>query len=135
MARWMLGVLALFLVVYAVTVLLTGNATYLIPVAVLVAIILLGAGANRLLSRNVAKRHDSLEDAMADEQEPIPSAHLIPDDETPAGDTPEAHDEINPHDLPIDHPGRMEAERQAGDVGEDDRTTRGDRQPADRPGY
>jgi hypothetical protein len=29
----------------------------------------------------------------------------------------------------------MEAERQAGDVGEDDRTTRGDRQPADRPGY
>jgi hypothetical protein len=135
MARWMLGVLALFLVVYAVTVVLTGNATYLIPAAVLVAIVLLAAGANRLLSRNVAKRHDSLGDAMADEQEPIPSAHLIPDDETPAGDTPEAHDEINPHDLPIDHPGRMEAERQAGDVEEDDRTTRGDRQPADRPGY
>ena len=135
MARWMLGVLALFLVVDAVTVLLTGNATYLIPVAVLVAVVVLAAGANRLLSRNVARRHDSLADAMADEQEPIPSAHLIPDDETPAGDTPEAHDEINPHDLPIDHPGRMEAERQAGDVGEDDRTTRGDRQPADRPGF
>jgi hypothetical protein len=135
MARWMLGVLALFLVVYAVTVVLTGNATYLIPAAVLVAIVLLAAGVNRLLSRSVASRHDSLEDAMADEQEPVPSAHLIPDDDTPAGDTPEAHDEISPHDLPIDHPGRMEAERQAGDVEEDDRTTGGDRQPADRPGY
>ena len=25
--------------------------------------------------------------------------------ERPLGDTPEAHDEINPHDLPLDHPG------------------------------
>ena len=37
----------------------------------------------------------------------------------PLGDTPEAHDEINPHDLPPDHPGRHEAERMAdGDEGE-----------------
>ena len=28
--------------------------------------------------------------------------------------TPEAHDEISPHDLPLDHPGREEAEHQAG---------------------
>jgi hypothetical protein len=39
---------------------------------------------------------------------------MTPDDETPAGDTPEAHDEISPHDLPPSHPGREEAERQAG---------------------
>jgi hypothetical protein len=44
-----------------------------------------------------------------------------PDDETPAGDTPEAHDEISPHDLPKSHPGRAEAEREAGEDG----TTRG----------
>ncbi|HEV2062620.1 MAG TPA: hypothetical protein VGR12_07185, partial [Solirubrobacteraceae bacterium] len=31
----------------------------------------------------------------------------------PLGDTPDAHDEINPHDLPADHPGRHEAERMA----------------------
>jgi hypothetical protein len=37
----------------------------------------------------------------------------------PLGDTPQAHDEINPHDLPPDHPGRHEAERMAdGDEGE-----------------
>lgn len=39
---------------------------------------------------------------------------VTPDDETPLGDTPEAHDEISPHDLPLGHPGRQAAERQAG---------------------
>jgi len=53
-----------------------------------------------------------------------PLGPLTPDDETPAGDTPEAHDEISPHDLPPDHPGRAEAERLAG--GEEG-TTRGNR--------
>ena len=51
-----------------------------------------------------------------------PLGPMTPDDETPAGDTPEAHDEISPHDLPPGHPGREEAERLAG--GEDG-TTRG----------
>lgn len=51
-----------------------------------------------------------------------PLGPLTPDDETAPGDTPEAHDEISPHDLPQDHPGRDEAERLAG--GEDG-TTRG----------
>ena len=48
---------------------------------------------------------------------------MTPDDETPLGDTPEAHDEINPHDLPKDHPGREQAERIAGERG----TTEGTR--------
>ena len=43
------------------------------------------------------------------------------DDETDLGDTPEAHDELSPHDLPKDHPGRQEAEELAG--GEDGTTT------------
>jgi hypothetical protein len=47
---------------------------------------------------------------------------VTPDDETDLGDTPEAHDEISPHDLPRDHPGRQAAEDLAG--GEDG-TTRG----------
>jgi hypothetical protein len=48
-----------------------------------------------------------------DEHSSEPLGPATPDDETPAGDTPEAHDEITPHDLPPDHPGRREAERQA----------------------
>ena len=35
------------------------------------------------------------------------------DDGRPLGDTAEAHDEITPHDLPLDHPGRADAVRQA----------------------
>lgn len=70
---------------------------------------------------------------QADEHEHRPSPHddeaheplgpMTPDDETDLGDTPEAHDEISPHDLPLDHPGRAKAERLASDEG----TTRGSR--------
>jgi hypothetical protein len=49
---------------------------------------------------------------------------MTPDDETPLGDTPEAHDELSPHDLPPDHPGREEAERLAGG---DEGDTKGNR--------
>ena len=56
-------------------------------------------------------------DKSADE----PLGPATPDDETPLGDTPEAHDEISPHDLPKDHPGRKAAEEQA-----EGGTTRGD---------
>jgi hypothetical protein len=60
--------------------------------------------------------HAPPHDSEADE----PLGPMTPDDETPAGDTPEAHDEISPHDLPPDHPGRDQAERLAG--GEDGTT-------------
>jgi hypothetical protein len=46
------------------------------------------------------------------EREPLGPA--TPDDETDLGDTPEAHDKISPVDLPPDHPGRRQAERDAG---------------------
>jgi hypothetical protein len=51
-----------------------------------------------------------------------PLGPATPDDETPAGDTPEAHDEISPHDLPKDHPGRQEADRLA-DEGDGETTS------------
>ncbi len=57
-----------------------------------------------------------------DKSEPLGPA--TPDDQTPLGDTPEAHDEISPHDLPPGHPARKEAERQA--AGDADGTTTGD---------
>jgi len=58
-----------------------------------------------------------------DDEAAEPLGPMTPDDETPLGDTPEAHDEINPHDLPKDHPGREQAERIAGERG----TTEGTR--------
>jgi hypothetical protein len=59
-------------------------------------------------------------DDKADE----PLGPATPDEQTDLGDTPEVHDEISPHDLPVDHPGRAEAERLAEADGD---TTRGNR--------
>lgn len=52
-----------------------------------------------------------------DEDAKEPLGPVTPDEETPVGDTPEAHDEISPHDIPKDNPGRREAERMAGEQG------------------
>jgi hypothetical protein len=128
MARWQLAIVGAFVLVFALTAIITGSTLFFIP-AVILAILVVGYGlANRALTQRIAARHDSVEDAAADETEPIPSTHLIADDRTPAGDTPEAHDEINPHDLPPDHPGRQAAEDRAAEEPRDDgaRTTRGD---------
>jgi hypothetical protein len=56
-----------------------------------------------------------------DDEADEPLGPATPDDETALGDTPEAHDELSPHDLPKDHPGRRAAEDLAG--GEDGTTT------------
>lgn len=68
--------------------------------------------------------HDTDErESRHDGEHSEPLGPATPDHETPLGDTPEAHDEISPHDLPPDHPGRKAAEEQAGGPGG---TTRGD---------
>jgi hypothetical protein len=132
MAKWQLALVAAFVVVFGITVILTGNPTYLIAALMIAALVVSWGLFNRAMTKRVAARHDSIEDAMSDETESIPSTHLIPDNETAAGDTPEAHDELNPHDLPPDHPGRAAAERQAEEQPRDDgaRTTRGDEELA-----
>jgi hypothetical protein len=117
MAKWQIGSVAGFLLVYSLTVLLTGHPEYLL-VTVLLAVVVLGyAGLNHAFRRRIEGKHGNVEDALSAEDEGIPSAHLIPDDETATGDTPEAHDEINPHDLPKDAPGRAAAEDQAAEQG------------------
>jgi hypothetical protein len=60
-----------------------------------------------------AEREPTHEGAPHDERAEEPLGPFTPDDDTPAGDTPEAHDEISPHDLPVDHPGRQAAEELA----------------------
>lgn len=100
----------------------------LIAVAILLLILAVAYGAQKLMAARVLAGDGSAEKAQSDADSAIPALLLIPDDSTPAGDTPDAHDEITPHDLPLSHPGRQEAERQAGDEGE---TTRGHADPAD----
>ena len=62
---------------------------------------------------NTPRPETTHEGAPHDQSAKEPLGPLTPDDERPAGDTPEAHDEIVPEDLPKDHPGRRAAERQA----------------------
>ena len=88
---------------------------FLIAIAIILVIIAAWFLVNRAMAQRVAAKHGGEpERALADEQEPIPSTHLITDDERPLGDTPEAHDEINPRDIPQDNPARQEAEDRTG---------------------
>jgi hypothetical protein len=50
---------------------------------------------------------------MPEDKNPIED-ETLKDPNTPLGDTDDAHDEISPHDLPKDHPGRKAAEHDAG---------------------
>ena len=108
--------------------------SFLIAALIIAALVAGWFLVNAVMRRNVAARHGSVEDAMSDEREPLPSSHLIPDDQTAAGDTPEAHDEINPHDIPRGHPSRRAAEEKAGEEsGDEAPTTRGDEELAQAP--
>ena len=81
----------------------------LLPVLVIVAICVVAFIAFRTIGTSSRAEEDSTD--------PVP--RLSTDEARPLGDTPEAHDEINPHDLPPDHPGRSKAEEMAeGDEGE-----------------
>ncbi len=75
--------------------------------------------SNLIKSRTKRRRERSPHDGGIRE----PLGPVTPDHKTPLGDTPEAHDEIVPEDLPRNHPGRKAAERQAA---AGDGTTRGD---------
>lgn len=130
--KWLLLTLVGFLVVFTATVLLSGQAVFLIPAAILVVIVAGYALLQGLLARRILEREGSVENAMSDNANPIPSTNVIPDDGTALGDTSEAHDELSPHDLPLWHPGRQAAERQAAEAreGEEPGTTRGDADPS-----
>jgi hypothetical protein len=71
---------------------------------------------------NAPPEEPSHEGAPHDQDADEPLGAATPDAETDLGDTPEAHDEIVPEDLPKDHPGRQAAEQQAA---EGDGTVRG----------
>ena len=78
----------------------------LIPIAVLAAILIVAFFVYRLLTRATRPADN-------------PPGR---DDSRPLGDTEEAHDEVNPHDLPLDSPARDEVADAAGDA---EATTRG----------
>lgn len=73
----------------------------------------------RALNARIDEREQDVEGGP--DSPDIPATGLPADDGAALGSTDEVHQEVNPHDLPIDHPGRHQAEREAGLAG----TTRG----------
>ena len=74
-----------------------------IPLVILLVICAVAAIGFRVLTGS--NRSD------ADATDNVPNQPATTD--RPLGDTPEAHDELNPHDLPLSNPGRQTAEKMA----------------------
>ena len=104
---------AALLAIFAIAAGVLSEPQFALPIVILAVLVLGFFAVNNLLARSVMKRHDGdARAAQADDDEGLPSAHLIPDG-TPLGATAEVHDEIDAHDVPIDARNRREIERQA----------------------
>jgi hypothetical protein len=127
-----------FFAVIAVAAAISGGIEWAIPIAILAVIVGLYAGLNKALQNKEMSRHGGDEDeALRDSSEGgLPKAHVIGDDQTALGDTPEVHAEVSPHDFPKGAPERQAAEEMAeaeSPHGEPD-TTRGHADPSEREG-
>jgi hypothetical protein len=126
---------AMFAVV-AIGAAVAGGISWAIPIVLGARIAGGWALGNRLLARRtLARHHGSQQAAVRDEEEGgLPKTHVVGDERTPLGDTPEVHAEVSPHDLPKGAPGRPAAERMAEEEsgGQDGETTRGQEDPSDR---
>ena len=117
---------AIFFAVVAAVAAIAGGISWAIPVALVAIIAAVYAGATRALGereRAAARRRRAGRHCATVGEGGLPKAHVIGDDETALGDTPEVHAEISPHDFPKGAP-----ERQAG--GADGRRRRPARGPA-----
>ena len=125
---------AVFFAIVAAVAALAGGISWAIPVVLVAIIVVVYALANRKLGeREMASHGGDEQDALQDGREGgLPKAHVIGDDETALGDTPEVHAEISPHDFPKDSPQRKAAEQMAAE--EPDDATRGHEDPSEREG-
>ena len=106
---------AVFFAIVAAVAAIAGGISWAIPVVLVAIIVVVYALANRKLGeREMASHGGDEQDALRDGHEGgLPKAHVIGDDETALGDTPEVHAEISPHDFPKGAPERQAAERMA----------------------
>ena len=126
-----------FFAIVAAVAAIAGGISWAVPVVLVAIVVGAYALANRALARRELSAHGGDEgDALRDGSEGgLPKAHVIGDDETALGDTPEVHAEISPHDFPKGAPERHAAERMAEEEdGAHDDTTRGQADPSERRG-
>jgi hypothetical protein len=106
---WLLAIAGAVLVLSALAAIIFAGA------AEAIAVIVVGVAAMIAASLWFAGVAGTRDRAAGDRDDPF--AGVGADEARPLGDTPEAHDEITPHDLPAGHPGRAAAERQAKALG------------------
>ncbi|MEA2290849.1 MAG: hypothetical protein QOD55_2846 [Solirubrobacteraceae bacterium] len=115
--RWLIGGVALFYGVCALAAALLAGfadavATLLAGIVPMTAAALWVAMSR---SKTIGLPENPQDASVAASDDPFPGVGA--DDQRPLGDTPEAHGELSPHDLPKDHPGRAAAEDQAEELG------------------
>jgi hypothetical protein len=104
----MLLVFGLLMAVAVIVVAFIVDTEFGIPVLLLTLICAAAAIGYRVLAgRNRTSDDDATEGGL-----PKQGAR----GDRPLGDTPDAHDEINPHDLPLSNPGRQTAEKMASGI-------------------
>jgi hypothetical protein len=116
---WLLGGTAAFYLICATAGWIldnpgTGIATLLAGGIPMTAVVLWAAHV-RAGTAPAADEDEHADATVQDNRDPVPA--IGGDDSRPLGDTPEAHDEISPHDLPPGHPGREAAEDMAREEG------------------
>ncbi len=131
MARpFLYGTAAVVFLAMIIGAVAAGEASFAIPIALVALLVFAFFLFNDALARRQLERHGGDEQAVqADEDDALPTAHVIADDDTALGDTAEAHAEVSPHDFPKDSPARHAAEEQAAQNASG--TTRGGEQDAD----
>jgi hypothetical protein len=136
--RTFLLVAAVFFLIVAVAAAISGGLEWAIPIAIVAAIVGAYAGVNKKLADSELSSHGGDADrALRDGSEGgLPKTHILGDDETALGDTPEVHREISPHDFPKGAPERQAAEEMAERESQerDADTTRGHADPSEREG-
>jgi hypothetical protein len=137
--RTFLLIAAAFFLLVAVAAAISGGIEWAIPIVILAAIVGAYAGMNKKLQQTEMDRHGGDPDeALRDSSEGgLPKAHVIGDEETALGDTPEVHSSVSPHDFPKGAPERQAAEEMAEEESsprEQAETTRGQADPSEREG-
>ena len=100
--------LAAIVIVVAVA---DGDDSWAVPIVVLVALCVGFALFHRVLAAGKRRKYGSAEEADRQGDDSVP--HLAFDDKTELGDTPEAHSDLSPHDLPPDSEARKAVEERA----------------------
>ena len=101
----MLATLAAVCALLAVVLVSIGQATLAIPVAILLAILIAAGMFDAFAARRKVARHcGDVDSVEADEGDTFPT--MVADEQAPIGATSQSHEDIAPHDLPLDHASR-----------------------------